>query len=136
MDLGVKRGMVVFGEDKLDEISLSAPTKVCEFQNGWIKSYTITPEDFGLTRCSKADLVGGDPAQNAEILRAIIAGATGLKTDAALLNAGALLMIGGLADTLAEGITLARETIASGRVVKTLDALVELSQRKDEESAL
>lgn len=77
MDLGVKRGMVVFGEDKLDEISLSAPTKVCEFQNGWIKSYTITPEDFGLTRCSKADLVGGDPAQNAEILRAIIAGATG-----------------------------------------------------------
>ncbi len=136
MDLGVKRGMVVFGEDKLDEISLSAPTKVCEFQNGWIKSYTITPEDFGLTRCSKADLVGGDPAQNAEILRAIIAGATGPMTDAALLNAGALLMIGGLADTLAEGITLARETIASGRVVKTLDALVELSQRKDEESAL
>ena len=136
MDLGVKRGMVVFGEDKLDEISLSAPTKVCEFQNAWIKSYTITPEDFGLTRCSKADLVGGDPAQNAEILRAIIAGAAGPKTDAALLNAGALLMIGGLADTLAEGITLARETIASGRVVKTLDALVELSQRKDEESAL
>ena len=136
MDLGVQRGLVVFGEDKLDEISLSAPTKVCEFQNAWIKSYTITPEDFGLTRCSKADLVGGDPAQNAEILRAIIAGATGPKTDAALLNAGALLMIGGLADTLAEGITLARETIASGRVVKTLDALVELSQRKDEESAL
>ena len=61
IDLGVKRGMVVYGQDKLDEISMSAPTTVCEFRDGWFKSYVITPEKFGFERCEKADLAGGTP---------------------------------------------------------------------------
>ena len=74
IDLGVKRGMVVYGKDKLDEISMSASTKVCEFKDGWFRSYTISPEDFGLTRCEKKELVGGTPAENAAITRAILGG--------------------------------------------------------------
>ncbi|MDY4431139.1 anthranilate phosphoribosyltransferase, partial [Evtepia sp.] len=115
MSLGVQRGMVVYGEDKLDEISLSAPTTVCEFKDGWYKVYTIAPEDFGLTRCQKADLVGGSPAENAQITRDILNGAKGPKRDAVLLNAGAALYIGGKAETLAQGVTLAAELIDSGK---------------------
>ena len=80
MNLGVKRGMVVYGQDKLDEISLSAPTTVCEFKNGWMKNYVITPEDFGLERCKKADLAGGTPEENAEITLRILKGEAGHKT--------------------------------------------------------
>ena len=87
MNLGVKRGMVVYGQDKLDEISLSAPTTVCEFQDGLMKNYVITPEQFGLKRCDKQDLVGGSPAENAAITRAILAGEKGPKRDAVLMNA-------------------------------------------------
>ena len=72
--LGVVKGMVVFGQDKLDEISMSAPTSVCEIKDGWFQSYEITPEQFGYTRCSKDDLVGGTPAENAEITKAILKG--------------------------------------------------------------
>lgn len=128
MELGVKRGMVVYGEDKLDEISLSASTTVCEFQDGWTKTYTLTPEAVGLTRCEKAELVGGDPAENAQIARAIFAGARGPKRDAVLLNAAALLLIGGKVTTLPEGIALAAERIDSGAVEQTLAKLMALSQ--------
>ena len=128
MNLGVKRGMVVYGQDKLDEISLSAPTTVCEFKDGWMKNYVITPEQFGLQRCSKQDLVGGTPAENAAITKAILAGDKGPKRDAVLMNAGAALYIGGKAGSLAEGIQLAAELIDSGKAAETLEKLITVSQ--------
>ena len=127
MNLGVRRGMVVYGRDKLDEISLSAPTAVCEFQDGWMKNYVITPEQFGLARCEKQDLVGGTPEENAAITRAILAGEKGPKRDAVLMNAGAALYIGGKAASMADGITLAAELIDSGRAAKTLEKLIAVS---------
>lgn len=128
IDLGVKRGMVVYGKDKLDEISMSASTKVCEFKDGWFRSYTISPEDFGLTRCEKKELVGGTPAENAAITRAILGGERGPKRDAVLMNAGASLCIGGKADNMAEGIKLAGEIIDSGKALETLENFIKVSQ--------
>ena len=130
IELGVKRGMVVYGMDKLDEISLSAPTKICEFKDGWFKSYTITPEDFGMTRCTKDDLKGGTPEENAAITRAILAGTEkGHKRNAVLLNAGAALYIGGKAESFKEGVELAEKLIDSGEVTKTLEKFIEVSNR-------
>ena len=128
LDLGVRRGMVVYGKDKLDEISMSAPTKVCEFKDGWFRSYTISPEDFGLTRCEKKELVGGTPAENAAITRAILGGERGPKRDAVLINAGASLCIGGKADNMADGIKLAGEIIDSGKALETLENFIKVSQ--------
>ena len=127
MNLGVKRGMVVYGQDKLDEISLSAPTTVCEFKDGWMKNYVITPEQFGLQRCTKQDLVGGTPEENAAITKAILSGEKGPKRDAVLMNAGAALYIGGKTESLAEGIKLAAEIIDSGKAMTTLEKLISVS---------
>ena len=127
ISLGVERGMVVYGQDKLDEISMSAPTTVCEFKDGWFKSYVIAPEDFGLERCTKEDLVGGTPAENAQITRAIFQGEKGPKRNAVLMNAGAALYIGGKAATLQDGITLAAELIDSGKAAQTLEQLIAVS---------
>lgn len=127
ISLGVKRGMVVYGQEKLDEISMSAPTTVCEFKDGWFKSYVITPEDFGFTRCTKAELTGGTPQENAEITRAILRGEKSPKRDAVLMNAGASLYIGGKAQTMAEGIELAAGLIDSGKAMETLEQLILLS---------
>lgn len=129
--LGVKRGMVVYGQDKLDEISLSAPTEICELRDGWYKSYVITPEDFGFTRCAKEDLKGGDPAENAAITLDILKGKTGHKRNAVLLNAGAALYIGGKADSMKSGITLATEIIDSGAALATLEKFIEVSNRPE-----
>ena len=129
--LGVKRGMVVYGQDKLDEISLSSPTTICEINNGWYKSYTITPEDFGFERCTKADLKGGTPAENAQITRDILAGAQGHKRNAVLLNAGAALYIGGKAASFKDGIALAAEIIDSGKALATLEKFIEVSNRPE-----
>lgn len=133
ISLGVKRGMVVYGKDKLDEISMSAPTAVCEFKDGWFKSYTIAPEDFGFERCTKEDLKGGTPEENAKITREILGGAKGHKRNAVLMNAGAALYIGGKAETLKDGIALAAEIIDSGKALETLDKLIEVSNRPEEE---
>ncbi len=127
MNLGVRRGMVVYGQDKLDEISLSAPTSVCEFKDGWMKNYVITPEQFGITRCKKEDLVGGTPEENAEITRRILAGEKGPKRDTVLMNAGAALYIGGKADSFAGGIALAAELIDSGKAAAVLEKLIAVS---------
>ena len=130
IDLGVKRGMVVYGQDKLDEISMSAPTTVCEFKDGWYKKYVITPEDFGLTRCSKAELVGGTPEENAAITRAILNSEDqGPKRSAVLMNAGAALYIAGKAGTMAEGLRLAGSLIDSGAAVRTLEKFIEVSNQ-------
>lgn len=133
INLGVKRGMVVYGKDRLDEISMSAPTAVCEFKDGWFRSYTITPEDFGFERCTKDDLKGGTPEENAKITREILGGAKGHKRSAVLMNAGAALYIGGKAETLKDGIALAAKIIDSGNALETLDKLIEVSNRPEEE---
>ena len=132
ISLGVKRGMVVYGQDKLDEISMSAPTTVCEFKDGWFKTYTITPEEFGFERCAKADLVGGTPEENANITLSILKGEKGHKRNAVLMNAGAALYIGGKAETLKEGILLAAELIDSGKALETLEKLIEISNHTEE----
>lgn len=134
ISLGVKRGMVVYGQDKLDEISMSAPTTVCEFQDGWFKSYTITPEEFGFERCSKEDLKGGTPEENAQITLDILKGAKGHKRNAVLMNAGAALYIGGKAETLKAGTLLAAELIDSGKALKTLENFIAVSNRPEAES--
>ena len=129
INLGVKRGMVVYGQDKLDEISMSAPTTVCEFKDGWYKKYVICPEDFGFTRCTKKDLEGGTPEENAKITRDILNGEKGHKRNAVLMNAGAALYIGSKADSMKDGIALAAELIDSGKAVETLDKFIELSNK-------
>lgn len=134
INLGVRRGMVVYGQDKLDEISMSAPTSVCEFKDGWFKSYTITPEEFGFERCTKEDLLGGTPEENAEITRAILRGEKGHKRNAVLMNAGAALYIGGKAESISDGIALAAQIIDSGKATETLNAFIEVSNRPEENS--
>lgn len=121
--LGVKRGLVVYGQDKLDEISLSAPTSVCELDNGTYKTYEIKPEDFGLTRCTKEDLKGGDPAENAQIAIAVLKGEKGPRRDTVLMNAGAGLYIAGKASSIADGIRLAGELIDSGKALTVMETL-------------
>ena len=128
--LGVSRGMVVYGRDKLDEISMSAPTAVCEIRDGWFQSYEITPEQFGYTRCGKEALVGGTPAENAAITRAILAGEEGgPRRQAVCLNAGAALYIGGKADSLSGGVRLAEELIDTGAVRAKLEEILALAGR-------
>ena len=131
IQLGVKRGMVVYGMDKLDEISLSAPTRICEIKDGWFKSYTITPEEFGFSRCQKEYLKGGTPEENARITLSILNGEKGPKRDAVLLNAGAALYIGRKAQSLKEGTDLAANLIDSGKAAKTLQKLITLSNRPE-----
>ena len=130
ISLGVRRGMVVYGQDKLDEISLSAPTTVCEIKDGWFKSRVITPEEFGFARCAREDLKGGTPAENAAITRAVLSGEQGHKRNAVLLNAGAALYIAGKADTMADGVALAGELIDSGAATRTLEKLIVVSNRE------
>lgn len=132
IDLGIRRGMVVYGQDKLDEISLSAPTRVCEIKDGWYKSYVIAPEDFGFERCAKEDLKGGSPAENAEITVDILKGKKGHKRNAVLMNSGAALYIGGKADSIKDGIALAAEIIDSGKALETLNKFIKISNREEE----
>lgn len=129
INLGVKRGMVVYGQDKLDEISLSSPTTICEFKDGWMKNYVITPEDFGFETCSKQDLVGGSPEENAQITRAILSGEKGPKRNAVLMNAGATLYVGGKAESFEAGVKLAAELIDSGKAMETLNKFIEESNK-------
>ncbi|MBR6254389.1 MAG: anthranilate phosphoribosyltransferase [Clostridiales bacterium] len=131
VELGIKRGMVVYGMDKLDEISMSCPTKICEINDGWFRTTTITPEDFGFKTCSKDELVGGTPEENAQITRDILSGAKGPKREAVLLNAGASLYIGGKASSMKEGVKLAAEIIDSGKAMETLNKLIEVSNRPE-----
>ncbi len=129
ISLGVKRGMVVYGQDKLDEISMSAPTTISEIKDGWYRTMVIKPEDFGFERCSKEDLKGGTPQENAEITRRILNGEKGHKRNAVLLNAGASLYIGGKADSFKEGVELAAKIIDSGKAMETLNKFIEVSNR-------
>lgn len=131
VNLGVKRGMVVYGQEKLDEISLCAPTTVCEIRDGWFRTTVIAPEDFGFQRCTKKDLRGGTPAENAEITRSILKGERGHKRNAVLMNAGAALYIGGKAQSIKEGVALAGDLIDSGKAMKVLEQLIVVSNRPE-----
>ena len=126
-NLGVKSAMVVYGTDSIDEISLSAPTKVCEFKGDNFKSYEITPEQFGFERCDKSELVGGTPEENAQIMRGIFAGEQGAKRNAVLLNAGAAIYVAGGADSIENGIEIAKEIIDSGKAAEQLEKFIKLS---------
>ena len=131
--LGVKSGMVVYGQDKLDEISLSAPTTYCDFRDGVYRSGVMTPEQFGLKRCTKEDLVGGTPEENAAITRAILEGKErGPKRDTVLMNAGAALYIAGKAPDPAGGIRLAAELIDTGKAVQKLEEFIAASNSVEE----
>ena len=124
-NLGVNRGMVVYGQDSLDEISMCAPTSVCEIRDGKFTSYEITPEQFGYERCEKGALTGGTPAENAEITKAILKGEEkGPKRQAVCLNAGAALYIAGKAASIEEGVKLAESLIDSGAALKKLEAFI------------
>jgi anthranilate phosphoribosyltransferase len=123
-NLGVKRAMVVYGTDSIDEISLSAPTKVCEFRGDDFKSYEITPEQFGLIRCKKEELVGGDPKENAQIAIDILNDTKGPKLDAVLLNAGAAIYLASDNITMDEAINKARVIIESGAAKKQLETFI------------
>ena len=133
INLGVKRGMVVYGQDKLDEISLSAPTTISEIRDGWFRSYVITPEDFGFERCAREDLRGAAPEENARITLDILRGEKGHTRNAVLMNAGAALYIGGRADTMKNGIDLAARLIDSGKALDVLNKLIEVSNRPEVE---
>ena len=129
-NLGVKHSMVVYGTDRLDEISISAPTAVAEINNGEIKKYTITPEDVGLKTASKEDIVGGTAKENAQITLGILKGEIkDAKRDIVLFNSGAALYISGRADSIADGVKLAAQTIDSGAAYEKLQQLVEITNR-------
>lgn len=128
--LGVRRGMVVYGQDKLDEISMSAPTMICEIKDGWFQSYTVTPEQFGYSSCRKEELTGGSPEENAAITRAILTGADrGPKRQAVCLNAGAALYITEKASSLEQGVRMAEALIDSGAALQKLEEFIEESNR-------
>ena len=130
-NLGVTRGMVVFGQDSLDEISMSAPTSVCEIKDGKFTSYVLTPEQFGYERCTKEELQGGTPQENAEITKAILEGKeTGAKRHAVCLNAGAALYIAGKAASIEAGVKMAEQLIDSGAALKKLEEFIEKSNQE------
>lgn len=129
MELGVKKGVVVYGMDKLDEISISAPTKVCDFENGRYRTYMIKPEDFGFKTVDKSEIVGGTPQENAKLTEGILDGSIkGAKREIVQLNAGAGLFVAGKTATLADGVKLAGEIIDSGAALDKLNELKKASQ--------
>ena len=128
--LGVKRALVVHGLDHLDEISASAPTLICELKNGYYRTTTIKPEDFGLPQGTKEELVGGSPEDNAKMTRGILEGTmTGTKRNAVLLNAGAAIYVGGGADSIKEGVKKAAELIDNKKALQVLEAYIEASNK-------
>ena len=127
-NLGVKRALVVYGQDRLDEISMSAPTTCVEVKNGKFEKYEITPEQFGFKRCQKSELIGGDGFENAKITIDILKGnCTDAKADAVIINAGAGIYLMGGASSIEEGVEIARETIRSGKAYKTLQNFIKLT---------
>ena len=126
--LGSQHVVVVHGEDGLDEITLTGPTRVCELKNGCVTSFTIRPEDFGLQRCRLDQLRGGTAQENATRLREVLTGGEGALRDVVLLNAAAALLAGDKVDSMKEGIAVAREVVCSGKALAKVDRLIEVTQ--------
>jgi anthranilate phosphoribosyltransferase len=129
-NLGVKSAMVVYGEDGLDEISLSSPTFICEIKNGWVRSYTVTPEQFGFPRCEKDELRGGTPIENAKILRAVLNGEKGAKRNAAVLNAAAAMFITGRYESIEVAVKVAEGVLDSGQAARKLEDFIRMSNEE------
>jgi anthranilate phosphoribosyltransferase len=127
MNLGVKNAMVVHGSDGLDEISMSAPTTLCEVKNGWLRPYEITPEQFGFARCEKSELLGGTPEENAHILRSVLSGEKGARRDAAVLNSAAAMYISGSCNSIETAVISAKEIIDSGKALNKLEEFIRCS---------
>ena len=126
--MGVKHALVVYGRDKMDEVSPSCETAVCELRDGFYRTIVIKPEDFGMVRGAKEEIVGGTPAENAELTRAILRGeVTGTKRNAVLLNAGCAIYAAGRSSDIAEGVRIAAEMIDSGKALKVLDEFIRVS---------
>lgn len=126
--LGVKRGVVAYGQEKLDEISPNGPTTICELRDGYYRTSILRPEDFGMVPGTKEDLVGGTPEENADITRGILKGTVqGPKRNAVLLNAGTALFIAGKADSIGAGIKMAADLIDSGKAMETLNRCIAVS---------
>ena len=125
--LGVKRAMVVYGQDCLDEISMSAPTTVCELCDGEFSTYVIEPEQFGFEKCTKEELVGGNPKENAEIAKSILNGEKGARRNAVVLNAAACIYIAKQAASMQEAVKIAEDTIDSGKAIETLKRFIALT---------
>ncbi len=125
--LGSTRAFVVHGDDGLDEITLTGPTRVSELSGGRVTTYSVRPEDFGLSTCARGDLEGGDPARNAGIVSGILAGSAGPGRDVVLLNAAFALVAGGAARDVKDGVNLAAESLDSGRARETLEKVRELT---------
>lgn len=128
-NLGSTHAFVVRGEDGLDEITLADGTKITELKDGSIRTYHITPEDFGFERCRPEDLKGGGPEENAEIIIGVLNGEKGPARDVVLMNGGAAIAAGGLAGSIEEGIALARGAIDSGEAMKRLEKLKAITNR-------
>ena len=126
--LGCHHALVVHGEDSLDEITVTGKTQVCELKDGLINSYSISPEDFGLSRSGLGDIRGGTASENAALLRSILAGAPGPQRDVVLMNAAAVLLVGDRVETLQQGVALAKEVIDGGHALTKLEQLIEFSQ--------
>jgi anthranilate phosphoribosyltransferase len=129
-NLGVKNAFVVFGQDGLDEISMSAPTSICEVRDGNLNSFEISPEQFGFKRCNKTELVGGSPQENAFITREILSGKGGAKKDAVILNSAAAIHIAKPEISFNEAVKVASETIASGKAREQLEKFIAYSKAK------
>ncbi|MFU0827845.1 MAG: hypothetical protein ACFWTJ_10000 [Lachnoclostridium sp.] len=128
-NLGVKRAIVAYGQDGIDEISLSAPTTCCEIRDGAVSSYILKPEQFGLAECKKDDLVGGGPNENAKITLSVLKGEKGPKRDAVVMNAAACIYMVRDNITLRQAAALAEEIIDSGKALRQLEKFVELTNR-------
>jgi anthranilate phosphoribosyltransferase len=128
-ELGTERAFVVHGSDGLDEITISGESKISEVKDGEVRTYYVTPEDFGIDRAPLSAIKGGNASQNAEIIREVLNDRGGAKRDVVLLNAAAGLLIGGKAGNLHDGIRLARESIRSGKAMTCLQNLADLSQK-------
>ncbi len=127
-NLGVNKALVVYGQDGLDEISMSSPTTICEVRNGWVRNYEIKPEDFGFERCSKEELVGGSAEENAKITMNILTGKEqGPKRNVVLMNAGAAIYLAGKAESIADGVKVAAEILDSGKALEKLQEYIKLS---------
>jgi len=126
--LGSEHALVLHGRDGSDELTPVAPADAVELRDGKLERMVVDPKDFAIPACRIEDLAGGDARVNADILRSVLAGQTGPRADCVALNAGAAFYVGGHADTLANGVELARRVLASGTALAKLDALVALSR--------
>jgi len=128
-NLGSTRAFVVSGNDGLDEMTLTSETKVSELKDGKVNTYSIKPEEFGMTRCKLFELQGGEPDDNARIISAILKGDKGPKRDVVVLNAAAAIVASGMAKDIKEGIKLAEEAIDSGKALEKLEKLIEITNK-------